>query len=149
MDFENPKESQPTLKQPMLLVPLAQTSPKQTSLNIANSFEVSNEENYMTLDFQLRLISLMDTNYVFYRIFYITLGKIWFGYYWVLYNELFYHITSAYGISELDKDSIDWIHGSINAIFFGGCIIGSLLANILPKNFPKIKFFMIFDILAI
>jgi hypothetical protein len=86
-----------------------------------------------------------NTKFIYRRALMLNLISVWMGYYWALYNELFYHIIGPYGISS----SHDWIHGSINSIFFLGAIIGSLMVKILPYNGNKIKYFIWLDLVGI
>ena len=86
-----------------------------------------------------------NKKFIYGRALMLNLAFVWMGYYWALYNELFYHITEPYGISASD----DWIHGSINSIFFFGGIIGSLIIKILPNHGNKIKYFIWLDLAGI
>lgn len=86
-----------------------------------------------------------NTKFIYGRALMLHLSSVWMGYYWALYNELFYHITGPYSISESDR----WIQGSINSIFFFGAIIGSLMVKILPNNGNKIKYFIWLDLAGI
>jgi hypothetical protein len=40
---------------------------------------------------------MQDKCYIFTKIASVIMGNIWVGYYWILYNELYYHIKTSYG----------------------------------------------------
>jgi hypothetical protein len=43
------------------------------------------------------LNKMQDKCYIYTEIASVIMGNIWVGYYWILYNELYYHIKTPYG----------------------------------------------------
>jgi MFS family permease len=92
--------------------------------------------------------SNIDSGYVIKRVILMSFTSIWMGYYWVLYNELFYHIRNIYGIES--TQNIDGIvHGLINGVFFFGTIIGSIISGCMGPKISTIKIFLWLDVLSV
>ena len=88
---------------------------------------------------------LKNTTYIVFLCVSCLLGNLAVGYYWFLYNELFFHIKKPFGISEENSSLVE---GSINGVFFAGGLIGSIISRFLD-NIAHTRIFIIIDIMML
>jgi hypothetical protein len=84
-----------------------------------------------------------NTRYMILQVCSVLNGNLCVGYYWFLYNELWDHINSYFGVEKSDSQFAVW-QGLINASFFLGGFIGTFGSRYLRDVSPK-RIFMCID----
>jgi hypothetical protein len=84
-----------------------------------------------------------NTRYMMLQVCSVLNGNLCIGYYWFLYNELWDHINSYFGVEKSDSKFAVW-QGLINASFFLGGFIGTFGSRYLRDSSPK-KVFIYID----
>lgn len=149
---ENPLNSNDESKSNLMTVDKSKrnppsTRPRKITWGTFNS-EIT-EQTYDKGDFYAEYINMNDklknTKFILFLCVSCLLGNLSTGYYWFLYNELFFRIQKPFGI--IDEDA-SIINGSINAAFFGGGLIGSIISRYL-SNVSHLTVFIVIDIIMI
>jgi hypothetical protein len=103
--------------------------------------EQQNEGDYQTNLDLARFFQ--NTRYMMLQVCSVLNGNLCVGYYWFLYNELWDHINSYFGVEKSDSKFAVW-QGLINASFFLGGFLGTFGSRYLHHVSPK-RVFMYID----
>lgn len=129
--------------------PMSDNKPKD---NLVAGTTTKPPVEIQTEDLDAIAAACIDRPFLIKRSLIICTSLLFTGYYWLLYNELFYHIKHVYNLKHQNNTNQELQYGSINGAFFGGALIGSIFLNMIfryHKEISRIKLFRILDVLGI